>query len=86
MIGTAWHISAPRPETESQIRVRQETEIERQNEALRQRRALFSRQIENLVGTEEEANRVAILHAKSALDDAFILFSNRVPQFSEEIS
>lgn len=86
MIGTAWHISAPRPETESQIWVRQETEIERQNEALRQRRALFSRQIENPVGTEEEANRVAILHAKSALDDAFILFSNRVPQFSEEIT
>lgn len=86
MIGAAWWISSPRPETESEIRVRQEAELVRQREALRQRRELLSRQIQNLVGTEEEANRVAILRAKSSLDDAFTLFSNRVPQFAEEIT
>lgn len=86
MIAAAWRISSPRPETESEIRVRQDAELVRQKEALRQRRALLSRQLENLVGTEEEANRVAILRAKSSLDDAFRLFSNRVPQFTEEIT
>jgi hypothetical protein len=86
MIGVAWHISTPRPETEDEIKVRQDAELVRQKEALRQRRELLSRQLKNLVGTEEEANRVAILRAKSSLDDAFTLFSNRVPQFTEEIT
>lgn len=86
MIGVAWHISTPRPETDDEIKVRQDAELVRQKEALRQRRELLSRQLQNLVGTEEEANRVAILRAKSSLDDAFTLFTNRVPQFTEEIT
>ncbi len=76
----------PDPETESEFRVRQEAELARQKEALRQRRELLSRQLQNLVHTEEEANRIAILRAKNSLDDAFKSFSNRIPQFTEEIT
>ncbi len=86
MIGAAWWISSPRTETENEIQVRQDAELVRQKEALRQRRELLSRQLQNLVVTEEEANRVAILRAKSSLDDAFTLFSNRIPLFVEEIT
>jgi hypothetical protein len=87
LIGGAWWISnSPAPETESQIQARQEAEKVLQIEALRQRRELLSRQIELLVDTEQRANQVAILRAQNSLDDAFISFSNRVPEFVEAVT
>lgn len=87
LIGGAWWISnSPAPETESQIQARQEAEKVLQIEALRQRRELLSRQIELLVDTEQRANQVAILRAQNSLDDAFISFSNRLPEFVEKVT
>ncbi len=86
MIGTAWWISQPHQETESEVRDRHEADLARQKEALRQRREVLSRQLQDLVGTEEKANQVAILRAKSSLDDAFRQFSNKIPLFTEEVT
>jgi hypothetical protein len=86
MIGGAWWISKPLPPTEIQIRAQKDAEKAREIEALRQRRLLLSRQLQYLVDTEEAANRVAILRASDNLDDAFNIFSNKIPSFAEEVT
>lgn len=86
MIGGAWWISKPLPATESQIQAQQDANKAREIEALRQRRALLSRQLQYLVDTEEAENRVAILRAKDNLNDAFNTFANKIPSFAEDVT
>ena len=86
MIGSAWWISRPPATTDDQTPAMQEAEKSRQTDEIRQRREQLSKQIQFLVDTEEAANRVAILRARSSLDDAFVSFSDRVPRFADEVT
>lgn len=86
MVTAAWWISSSAPETEVQIKAREEAEKLRQQEEQKKRRALLSQQLQYLVSNEEAANYVALIRAKDELENSFLRYSDRLPTFAEEVT